>query len=446
MFDVFNDVYASQSTQAKPENKVKSGALILHDVGSKQERKDWVEDFKAGKIDLLFVYNMLLTGFDAKRLKKLYLGRVVRDHNLLQALTRVNRPYKDFRYGYVVDFADIRKEFDATNKAYFDELQAELGDEMVHYSNLFKSDEEIAQEIESIKDILFQFNIENAEAFSQQISEIQDRTKVLAIKKALADARDLYNIIRLQGAYTFLQNLDFQKLNQLYRETSNHLDLLNLKDSLESNADTANLLNVALEDVLFMFTKIREEELVLADKLKCTLRRTREALADNFDPQDPKFITLKEELERLFKKKKLNEVSQEEMTANIGTLNAIYDKVKELNRQNNLLRVKYQGDAKYTRIHKRLTEKGTVSTTERKIYEALSEVKLKADDQVLQNTQLLDNESYFGGMMMPLVIQSFQGQQKISLDPDAANTINQLVVAEYMNEFASGSRTGVPNW
>ena len=52
----------------------------VHDVGTKQERKNWVDDFKAGKIDLLFVYNMLLTGFDAKRLKKLYLGRVIRKH------------------------------------------------------------------------------------------------------------------------------------------------------------------------------------------------------------------------------------------------------------------------------------------------------------------------------------------------------------------------------
>lgn len=213
------------------DNKVKDGALILHDVGSKEERKDWVEDFKAGKIDLLFVYNMLLTGFDARRLKKLYLGRVIRKHNLLQALTRVNRPYKDFRYGYVVDFADIRKKFDATNKAYFDELQAELGDELEHYSNLFKSTEEIAQEIEAIKDILFSFNIENAEEFSRQISQIQDRATVLALKKALADARSLYNLIRLQGEYGFLQQLDFQKLNQLYRETCNHLSLKRTPES-----------------------------------------------------------------------------------------------------------------------------------------------------------------------------------------------------------------------
>ena len=448
---VYDGIYSSYdlpmaADSRRQANSVKRAALILHDEGSKEERKEWVEAFKTGKIDLLFVYNMLLTGFDARRLKKLYLGRVVRKHNLLQALTRVNRPYRDFRYGYVVDFADIRKEFDATNKAYFDELQAELGDELEHYSHLFKSAEEIAREIEEIKDILFRFNTENAEIFSQQISQIQDRTTVLALKNALANARSLYNLIRLQGEYAFLQQLDFQKLNQLFRETSNHLDLLNLKESIENSADTTNLLNVALEDVLFLFTKVGEEELVLADKLKNTLRQTRESLADNFDQQDPKFITLKEELERLFKQKKLNEVTQDEMTANIGALNQIHAKVKELNRQNSQLRAKYHGDAKYTRIHKRLLEKGSLSEAERRIFEALSGIKQQADDQVLQNTQLLANESYFEKMMMPLVIGEFQTRRKIKLNPDASRTINQLVVAEYMNEFTSGRRTGVRTW
>lgn len=446
MFRVFTEAYEVQpesDIDHKPlESRVKNSALILHDVGSKEERKQWVEDFKAGKIDLLFVYNMLLTGFDAKRLKKLYLGRIIKAHNLLQALTRVNRTYKDFRYGYVVDFADIRKEFDKTNKDYFDELQSELGDEIEHYSNLFKSAEEITQEIEAIKDILFSFDIENAEEFSRQLSQIQDRGTVLALKKALADARSLYNLIRLQGEYGLLQQLDFHKLSQLYRETSNHLDLLNLKESIESASDTSQLLNVALEDVIFKFAKIREEELVLADELKNTLRQTREALADNFDQQDPKFITLREELERLFKKKKLSEVRQEEMTANIGALNAIHDKIKELNRQNNLLRAKYRGDAKYTRIHKRLQERSALSQTERRLFEALTGVKTQADEQVLQNTQLLNNESYFERMMQPIVIGEFATRQHIKLTPDATRTINQLVVNEYMNEFSSGARIG----
>lgn len=465
MFDIFNAVYAAKpalpaktsgvletaepapvayTESIRQAQKVKNAALILHDIGTKEERKDWVEDFKAGKIDLLFVYNMLLTGFDAKRLKKLYVGRVIRKHNLLQALTRVNRTYKDFRYGYVVDFADISKEFDATNKAYFDELQSELGDEMEHYSQLFKSQQEIQQEIEQIKDVLFRFDTENLEEFCNQIGQIQDRDTVLALKKALADARSLYNLIRLQGEYDFLDELDFAKLNILYRETSNHLDLLNLKQDLESGQDTSNLLNRALEEVIFKFVKIGEEELVLADKLKNTLRQTREALASNFDQQDPHFISLKEELERLFKKKNLSEVSQEEMLANINALNKIHDRVKELNRQNHQLRQKYQGDTKYTRIHKRLQERQSqqqdISESERKIFAALAGVKQDADEQVLNNSQLLDNEGYFERQMMPFVITRFMKEQQIKLNGDASRYINHLVVAEYLKAFNTGSQ------
>ncbi|MBU1391628.1 MAG: DEAD/DEAH box helicase family protein [Gammaproteobacteria bacterium] len=465
MFEIFNAVYAQtpvlpQSVNTplevaepaptayvesvKQAQKVKNAALILHDIGSKEERKNWVEDFKAGKIDFLFVYNMLLTGFDAKRLKKLYLGRVIRKHNLLQALTRVNRTYKDFRYGYVVDFADISKEFDATNKAYFDELQSELGDEMEHYSQLFKSQEEIKQEIEHIKDVLFRFDTDNMEEFCNQISQIQDRDTVLALKKALADARSLYNLIRLQGDYESLAELDFAKLNVLFRVTSDRLDMLNLANSIQDGADIGNLLNRALEDVIFTFTKIGEEELVLADKLKNTLRQTREALASNFDQQDPQFVSLKEELERLFKKKNLSEVTQNEMNANIDALNKIHDRVKELNRQNNQLRQKYLGDAKYTRIHKRLQERqqsqSDISESERKIFEALAGVKQDADEQVLNNSQVLDNESYFERQMMPLVIGRFMKEQNIKLNADASRYINHLVVAEYLKEFNTGSQ------
>ncbi|EJL6357416.1 type I restriction endonuclease subunit R [Vibrio vulnificus] len=473
MFELFNAVYASkpltscdsaepqQATSvaepsptyaqtasmepAKQAHKVSNAALILHDVGTKQERKDWVEDFKAGKIDLLFVYNMLLTGFDAKRLKKLYLGRVIRKHNLLQALTRVNRTYKDFRYGYVVDFADIRKEFDATNKAYFDELQSELGDEIESYSKLFKSQEEIKQEIEHIKDVLFRFDIGNMETFCDQISQIQDRETVLALKNALADARSLYNLIRLQGEYDFLDELDFTKLNVLFRVASDRLDMLNLAISIQDGVDIGNLLNRALEDVIFTFTKIGEEELVLADKLKNTLRQTREALASNFDQQDPKFINLKDELERLFKKKNLSEVTQDEMVANIDALNKIHQRVKELNRQNNQLRQKYLGDTKYARLHKRLyerqQERRDITDSERKIFEALLGVKEDADSQVLDNTSVLDNESYFERHLLPKVHNRFVKQQSIPLNAEAVRYVNHLVVAEYLKEFNTGSQS-----
>ena len=423
----------------KQENKVKTAALILHDVGTKQQRKDWVEDFKAGKIDVLFVFNMLLTGFDARRLKKLYLGRVIRSHNLLQALTRVNRPYKDFRYGYVVDFADIRKEFDATNKAYFEELQDELGDEIEGYSQLFKSQQEIQQEIEQIKDALFKYNITNAEIFSQQINEIDNRETILTLKKALANAKSLYNLIRLQGESSLLDQLDFNKLNLLYRETTNRLNLLNLKENLEKGTDNTNLLNLALEDILFEFIKVGEEELQLADDYQKTLRRTREALSANFDQDDPKFITLKEELERLFKKKNLSATTQEEMKANTEVLNKIYERIKILNREDDLLRQKYSGDKKYVRIHKRITEKNEISANERKIFEALNGVKHDTDEQVLQNLQLLNNEGYFKQIIMPTVINQFMTQQQIKLNPTTSHYINDLVVKEYLKEFTNGA-------
>ena len=319
MHQIFNEKYARKDTEeqyaplnmaaeSKPaynDYKVKSAALILHDSGSREEQKKLIEDFKEGEIDFLFVFNMLLTGFDAPRLKKLYVGRVIRRHNLLQTLTRVNRPFKNFKYGFVVDFADIRAEFDATNKLYFDELQAELGDEMEHYSNLFKSKEEIEEEIEEIKEILFKYDTRNAEIFSGQISQIEDREKVLEIKKALGYAKSLYNLIRLLGHYELLDKIDFKKLAQLYRETENHLALLNTREALANSTDNTNLLNIALEDVLFHFTKVSEEELLLADQLKDILRKTRESLAFNFDKKDPEFISLYEELKRLFQKKNL---------------------------------------------------------------------------------------------------------------------------------------------
>jgi type I restriction enzyme R subunit len=450
MFEIFESKYArldhdeikmaaeptvSYNTQQKEDSQATSAALILHDIGNKEERKEQVEDFKAGKIDFLFVYNMLLTGFDAPRLKKLYIGRVIKSHNLLQTLTRVNRTYKDFRYGYVVDFADIQKEFDKTNRAYFDELQSELGDEMEHYSNIFKTAEEIEAEIREIKEVLFRFDMVNAEVFSQQITQISDRKQMLEIVKVLNNARSLYNLIRLSGNYELLDKLDFHKLTQLSREANNRLTLINTKEALENNVDTSNLLNIALEDVLFAFVKVKEEEMILADQLKNILQKTRESLGGNFDQKDPVFITLKEELERLFKKKNLNEVTKEEMERNIKELEAIYNESKELERKNQLLKAKYDNDAKYARLHKRLMEKDPLTDSESKLFDALQSLKREVDAQILQNSKMLENESFVEKMMVRLVIDQLKNKHHLPLDAEQAKMINAIIVKEYMNEF-----------
>lgn len=448
LFRFFEEKYGEQETDvskliaadpAVPYGKQKkpiTAALILHDENDKEIRKDLIKAYKAGKIDLLFVYNMLLTGFDAKRLKKLYLTRVIKDHNLLQTLTRVNRPYKKYRYGYVVDFADISSAFDRTNKLYYDELQDQLGDEMEMYSHLFKSEEEIKEDIQSIKETLFHYDTQNKEVFSQQIAQISDKKELLELVKSLRLAKELKNLIAINAFDDLKDLMDFETLNRLLIESQNRLDNLNFAESLESGEATSNLLNTALEDVIFQFMKISENELILADQLKNELRRTREALQNNFDQRDPQFINLKEELERIFKKKNLSEITQEDMKENIHILRKIYDEAKELNRKNELIQAKYQQDEKYARVHKRLMEKGQLNAKEIQLHEALMQVKLQADDQLLGNQNLLDNEAYFNKMILQLVAKEFVQNQNLKLDYDTTTRINNLIVNEYYQQYA----------
>ncbi len=454
MFSIFNEQYSDGDNDAlennfsqvaeptatylikkKEKNKVAKAALILYDSGTKKELEQWRDDFKAGKIDILFVYNMLLTGFDAKRLKKLYLGRVIKAHNLLQALTRVNRTYKNYRYGYVVDFADISKEFDKTNRAYFDELQEVLGDEMESYSDLFMSREEMEDKIMEIKEALADFDLKNAELFSNQISAISDRKELLRIKKALEDAKSLYNIIRLVGEYELLERLDFRKLNTMRNDAINRLNLVNAKEALQNNQEVNDLLNLALEDVLFEFKKVGEAEMILGDALKDILKRTREALANNFDTKDPEWVSLYDELRRLFDKKNLNEVTQEEMQANIKSLREIHDAIKELNRKNDLLKDKYEGDKKYARVQKRLLEAGRPSKIKTAIIEALQHIKEEADLSVLQRNDILTNEGYFAKQIAKLVNKEFQATLRQSLDYDTVIFISDIIVKEYLDEY-----------
>jgi type I restriction enzyme R subunit len=180
---------------------------------------------------------------------------------------------------------------------------------------------------------------------------------------------------------------------------------------------------------------VKEEEMVLADELKTTLQKTREMLGGNFDQKDLVFISLKEELERLFKKKNLSEVTKEEMQANITALEKMYQEAKELERNNQLLRAKYDNDEKYARLHKRLMEKNPLTDNESKLIKALQGLKKEVDLQIVQNSKMLENESFVDRMMMRLVIDQFKNKNNIPLDTATTKRINGMIVKEYMNEF-----------
>ena len=189
---------------------------------------------------------------------------------------------------------------------------------------------------------------------------------------------------------------------------------------------------------VFTFRKKSEEELRIADELSDALRKTREALNANFDQSDPQFVNLYEELKRLFSNRNLDEVSQTEMRENIDVLEKIYEKVLELNRKNNLLKAKYESDAKYARLHKRIVERGLISKRESDVQTVLLDIKQKTDDKVLLNQNLLNTDAYFTQLMMELMVATFD-KIKIPLTSDAAKFMNGLLVKEYINEFQGNS-------
>lgn len=330
-------------------------ALVLHDEGTKQDRKNDQEEFKKGNIDILVVYNMLLTGFDAPRLKKQYLARMIKAHNLLQTLTRVNRPYKGYHYGYVVDFANIKDEFDKTNKAYFDELQSELGDEVQNYSNIFKSKEDIEKDLNDVKNQLFLYDTSNVVSFINQISEIDDKKQLLNLRQALENYKAMYNLIRLYGYEDLYTHFNVENAIKCLNEVNNRISIINLKNSIDSSEDMSQILNMALDQIDFQFRKIKEEELIIADAFRDTLEKTRREIVDRcLDPKDPEYISLLDELKRVFKKKNIEELTADEMKQMMGDLNALKKKAEKRNLADRMLAVKYSGDVKYMRTHKRI--------------------------------------------------------------------------------------------
>jgi len=76
---------------------------------SKQQRRDLADRMKdtKDKLKLVIVRDMWLTGFDAPSMHTLYIDKPMKGHNLMQAIARVNRVYKDKPGGLVVDYLGI---------------------------------------------------------------------------------------------------------------------------------------------------------------------------------------------------------------------------------------------------------------------------------------------------------------------------------------------------
>jgi len=100
------------------EAKVRYGGRDIGDI-----RKDVIEKFKEEEFPkILIVTDMLLTGFDAPILQVMYLDKLLKEHRLLQAVARTNRPLKDLKEaGVVIDYVGILKEFKKAFEIYSEE-------------------------------------------------------------------------------------------------------------------------------------------------------------------------------------------------------------------------------------------------------------------------------------------------------------------------------------
>ena len=79
---------------------------------NKQTKKDIEKRFKdpEDNMKLVIVRDMWLTGFDAPSVHTMYVDKPMKSHNLMQAIARVNRVFKDKRGGVVVDYIGIANE------------------------------------------------------------------------------------------------------------------------------------------------------------------------------------------------------------------------------------------------------------------------------------------------------------------------------------------------
>ena len=421
-----------------------TSALILHDEGDKEEKKEKVDAYKEGKIDLIIVYSMLLTGFDAPRLKRLYLGRKIKAHNLLQTLTRVNRPYKDYLFGYVVDFADISKEFDKTNRAYLEELNQEYDTTLTGengedvFGSLFVPAEEISQELSKTERILMDYPTSNLEFFSQSIDDIKDRKQLNELRKALESVKQYYNIARLLGYDHLLEQIDIAQIATLLNVISRRLLTLSLIDKPD-DFSSRTLLNLAMSETSFSFVKIAEEELRLAaNDLEDWKRRVAGDIIKQRDEKDPEWVFLYEEFQRIMKKHLIH--GQEGYTMeNIKEIQKEYEElfksVEDYHTHMRRLTMNFDGDEMAARSYKHVTNSTMVSDFPA-IYHVIKGSKVRLDRKIGQNQGVLDNEDFLKKMIREEArIEMKTNQSASSLTRQDFNYIVKSLFEGYEEEY-----------
>lgn len=433
--------------------------LILHDEGEAEERKAITESFKhESAIDILIVNQMLLTGFDAHRLKRLYLTRKMQGHDLLQALTRVNRPYKEYKYGYVIDFAGIKDNFEEANDSYIRELNAcdpETAEEVEERLSLgeaiMENKEEIMDTLQHIREVLFPYNCSNAEELRKQLdSETITADNLYDLRHALEEAKALTNQIRSFGDEELKKKL--AKLEQgnsnftnLLAVVNDHIARINKKEQLEHDEEVGGLINYILAEMEYNFVKKGKDELqfIWDNQLHEKLQQVIAEFECNFDHEEQAFRGLIATFRKYYLEKGFKPQSTQEIKEKIGYLDEVMQQIREINHRNNMLKLKFKGDERFVRVHKRIdetnnsrgmTEQWIISKSEMDRLDALNRVREEIDKMLFQDSQVIHNEDYFNREVMRRITGELDAMNLASVRSDR-QIITRLIVKEYTNQY-----------
>jgi type I restriction enzyme R subunit len=399
---------------------------------------------------------MLLTGFDAARLKRLYLTRKMYGHDLLQALTRVNRPYKEFKYGYVVDFANIKQNFEDTNNEYLRELNRcdeglfEDGEEALTPIgvSVLEDVDEIKAQLREIKNVMFSYACENAELFRQQLDETEDRNQLYEVRHVLENAKALSNQIRSFGddeLKAYAEKMEVGDLSDLLSVVNHRIEALNQQEKFMHDEEVSDNVNLILSQIEYEFTYKGSEELrIYNNDIKERAEKVMMEFERNFDQQEIKYVNLIDEFKRFFREKGFMPQDVADAKLKIEYMDEVMKKIREINRANEVLKGKYKQDERFVRIHKRIVEenekraakaeKPVISDKEYEIADGLNRLKDWIDQMIFFNQDILNNEAAFDRDVLALVSAKML-EMKIAASLADRKFIQHEIAGEYYAQY-----------
>ncbi len=206
--------------------------------------KDVVDSFKHNDdgIEVIIVVDKLLTGFDAPRNTVLYLAKDLRDHNLLQAIARVNRLYENKKEkpktaGYIMDYSENAKNIDTAMKLFGNYDENDVKGTLIDISDKIQ---DLEQSYATVHDLFNEIKGSNDdEVYLQFLSDQPRRETFYKILNVFI--KNLNECFVLQDFVHEFKHLDLykrelKKFMELRKSASlkyaDHVDLIEYKQSL----------------------------------------------------------------------------------------------------------------------------------------------------------------------------------------------------------------------